>query len=76
MVADLDAIVSRIPAWRGQELSVTPLAGGMTNASHLVTVDGRPITVFAFTVGGGKVTAIKAVNDPARLAQVIPLWAS
>ncbi|PYM61211.1 MAG: LPS biosynthesis choline kinase [Candidatus Rokuibacteriota bacterium] len=55
MVADLDAIVSRIPAWRGRELSVTPLAGGMTNASHLVTVDGRRYVVRL------------AVDDPALL---------
>jgi RNA polymerase sigma-70 factor, ECF subfamily len=41
----------------------------------LITVDGRPVTVFSFTIEAGKVTAIKTVNDP-RLAQVLPTWAS
>jgi thiamine kinase-like enzyme len=45
MVADLDAIASRIPAWRGRALQVTPLPGGMTNLSQLVTVDGRRYVV-------------------------------
>ena len=28
----------------------------------------------AFTVTGGAVTAIRALTDPARLAQVVPSW--
>lgn len=40
----------------------------------LVTVGGRPVTVMAFTVTGGAITAIRALTDPDRLAQVVPSW--
>jgi len=40
----------------------------------LVTFDGQPVTVVAFTVTGDAITAIRAVTDPARLAQVVPSW--
>ena len=40
----------------------------------LVTMDGRPVTVMAFTVTGGAITAIRALTDPDRLAQVVPSW--
>jgi RNA polymerase sigma-70 factor (ECF subfamily) len=41
----------------------------------LIVVDGRPVTVFAFVVGDGKVKAIKTMADPARLAALVPPWA-
>jgi RNA polymerase sigma-70 factor (ECF subfamily) len=40
----------------------------------LITIDGQPVTVMAFTVTGGAVTVIRALTDPARLAQVVPSW--
>jgi RNA polymerase sigma-70 factor (ECF subfamily) len=40
----------------------------------LVTFDGRPVTVVAFTVTGGTITAIRTLTDPKRLAQVVPSW--
>jgi len=40
----------------------------------LITVDGRPVTVMAFTVTGGAVTAIRTLTDPDRLAQLVPSW--
>jgi RNA polymerase sigma-70 factor, ECF subfamily len=40
----------------------------------LITLDGRPVTVMAFTVTGGAITAIRALTDPGRLAQVVPSW--
>ena len=40
----------------------------------LVTVDGRPLTVMAFTVTDGVITAIRVLTDPDRLAQVVPSW--
>ena len=40
----------------------------------LVTVGGRPVTVMAFTVADGAVTAIRTLTDPDRLAQVVPSW--
>jgi RNA polymerase sigma-70 factor (ECF subfamily) len=42
----------------------------------LVVVDGRPVSVIAFMVGEGKVTAIKTMADPARLAALVPPWGS
>jgi hypothetical protein len=40
----------------------------------LVTAGGRPVTVVAFTVADGAVTAIRTLTDPDRLAQVVPSW--
>jgi RNA polymerase sigma-70 factor, ECF subfamily len=40
----------------------------------LVTVDGRPVTIMAFTVNGGVITAIRLLGDPRRLAQAVPSW--
>jgi RNA polymerase sigma-70 factor (ECF subfamily) len=42
----------------------------------LVLVDGHPVSVFAFVIGDGKITAIKTLPDPARLAALVPPWAS
>ncbi|MGH3281026.1 MAG: hypothetical protein ACRDNW_18095 [Trebonia sp.] len=40
----------------------------------LVTVNGQPVTVIAFTVANGSVTAIRVLTDPGRLAQIVPSW--
>jgi RNA polymerase sigma factor (sigma-70 family) len=40
----------------------------------LVTVGGRPVTVMAFTVADGVVTAILGLTAPARLGQIVPSW--
>jgi RNA polymerase sigma factor (sigma-70 family) len=40
----------------------------------LVVVDGRPVTVMAFVVDDGRVTVIKSMADPARLAALVPPW--
>jgi RNA polymerase sigma-70 factor (ECF subfamily) len=40
----------------------------------LVTVDGRPVTIMAFTVADGAITAIRLLGDPHRLAQAVPSW--
>jgi RNA polymerase sigma factor (sigma-70 family) len=40
----------------------------------LITVGGRPVTVMAFTVAAGVITAIRVLTDPGRLAQVVPSW--
>jgi RNA polymerase sigma factor (sigma-70 family) len=40
----------------------------------LFTVGGRPVTVMAFTVTGGTITAIRVLTDPGLLAQVVPPW--
>ena len=40
----------------------------------LIIVAGRPVTVIAFTVTGGAITAIFVLTDSDRLAQVVPSW--
>ncbi|QKG24491.1 sigma-70 family RNA polymerase sigma factor [Actinomadura verrucosospora] len=40
----------------------------------LITVGGRPVTVLAFTVEDGAVTAIRGLTDPARLGRIVPSW--
>lgn len=40
----------------------------------LITVDGRPVTVLAFTVTDGTIAMIRTLTDPGRLAQVVPSW--
>jgi RNA polymerase sigma-70 factor (ECF subfamily) len=40
----------------------------------LIVAGGRPVTVIAFTVTGGAITAIHVLTDPDRLAQVVPSW--
>jgi RNA polymerase sigma-70 factor (ECF subfamily) len=39
-------------------------------AGVVITVDGQPISVMAFSVVGGKIVAIDALTDPDRLAQL------
>jgi RNA polymerase sigma-70 factor (ECF subfamily) len=40
----------------------------------LITISGRPVTVMAFTVANGAITAIHALTAPTRLGQVVPSW--
>ncbi|MFC9970942.1 sigma-70 family RNA polymerase sigma factor [Spirillospora sp. NPDC127200] len=40
----------------------------------LITVDGRPVTVMAFTVADGAITAIFSLTSPARLGRIVPSW--
>ncbi|MGI5492683.1 sigma-70 family RNA polymerase sigma factor [Microtetraspora malaysiensis] len=40
----------------------------------LITVGGRPMTVLAFTVADGVVTAVSGLTAPARLGQLVPSW--
>ena len=39
-------------------------------AGVVIVVDGRPVSVMAFTVTGGRIVAIDALGDPDRLAQL------
>jgi RNA polymerase sigma-70 factor (ECF subfamily) len=41
----------------------------------LLVIDGRPITVMTFTVREGRITTMRSVTDPGRLAQIVPSWA-
>jgi RNA polymerase sigma-70 factor (ECF subfamily) len=40
----------------------------------LITVGGRPVTVMAFTVESGTVTAIRVLTAPAWLGRLVPSW--
>jgi RNA polymerase sigma-70 factor (ECF subfamily) len=40
----------------------------------LIIVNGQPVTVMAFTVADGTVTAIRGLTAPGRLAQIVPSW--
>ena len=40
----------------------------------LVTMDGRPVTIMAFTVVDGRIAAIRGLTDPHRLVQAVPSW--
>ncbi|MEV0647643.1 sigma-70 family RNA polymerase sigma factor [Phytomonospora sp. NPDC050363] len=50
----------------GDRVAVPVLVNGV--AGMLATLDGKPVSLMAFTVVGGKVAAIDALSDPARLA--------
>ena len=57
---------------RPDTLAHPVLADGLPGV--LITADGRPVTVMAFTVTGGAITAIRVLTDPDRLAQIVPSW--
>jgi RNA polymerase sigma factor (sigma-70 family) len=40
----------------------------------LITVGGKPVTVMAFTVTDGRITAVRVLTDPGRLARAVPSW--
>jgi RNA polymerase sigma-70 factor (ECF subfamily) len=44
-------------------------------AGVLIVIRNRPVSVLAFTVRDGLVTGIRSINDPDRLAQIVPSWA-
>ncbi len=48
------------------------LVNGVPGA--LITAGGRPFILMAFTVEGGRITTIRILSDPERLAQLVPSW--
>jgi RNA polymerase sigma-70 factor, ECF subfamily len=46
------------------------------SAGVLIVLEGRPMFVLTFTVQDGLITAVRSVNDPDRLAQIVPSWAT
>ncbi|WP_242893085.1 sigma-70 family RNA polymerase sigma factor [Actinomadura litoris] len=73
VVRGAERLAARATTFARPDARVHPaLVGGVPGV--LITVDGRPTTVMAFTVAGGVVTAIRTVTDPARLEQVVPSW--
>ena len=41
----IEDAVAKIEDWRGKEVSIEPLSGGLTNTNYKVTVDGTPFFV-------------------------------
>ncbi|NUS09790.1 MAG: hypothetical protein HOY69_00010 [Streptomyces sp.] len=74
-------LTAETPAGETVVLGATRVAAGAAARGSAVLVDGRPgvlswradgtpYALFAFTVEGGRITAMRAVTDPARLARV------
>ncbi|GGU96712.1 RNA polymerase sigma factor [Actinomadura cremea] len=57
---------------RPAALAHPALVGGVPGV--VITIGGRPVTVLAFTVEDGVVTAIHGRTDPVRLGQIVPSW--
>src|SRR5260221_14553222 len=45
MTISIEEVVQRIPDWKGRQLVVRPLSGGLTNTNYRVAVDGMPYVV-------------------------------
>jgi RNA polymerase sigma-70 factor (ECF subfamily) len=69
VVRGAHAVASRAVMFADPARSLTPAVvnGG---AGVVVTVDGRLVSIMAFTVSGGRVAAIDTVGDPERLARL------
>lgn len=64
---ELDTILDRVPMFSvAGEVTVEPLSGGLTNTSHLVTVDGEP---FVVRVAGGD-TAVLGIDREREAAAI------
>ena len=44
-MAIIDEVVAKIEDWRGKNISIQPLSGGLTNTNYKVEVDGTPFFV-------------------------------
>jgi len=44
-MAVIEEVVSKIEDWRGKDISIEPLSGGLTNTNYTVKVDGSPYFV-------------------------------
>jgi len=42
---NIEQVIERIPDWRGKQVSIHPLSGGLTNTNYRVDVDGTPYVV-------------------------------
>jgi len=54
----IEEAVAQIEDWKGREISILPLSGGLTNSNYRVEVDGRPY----FVRVPGESTELLAVN--------------
>ena len=54
----IEEAVTKIEDWKGKDISIEPLSGGLTNSNYKVTVDGTPF----FVRVPGESTELLAVN--------------
>lgn len=45
MVITIEQVVAQISDWRGKQVDVHPLSGGLTNTNYRVAVDGKPYVI-------------------------------
>jgi thiamine kinase-like enzyme len=45
MMIAIEAVVEKIEAWRGKQVVIKPLSGGLTNTNYRVEVEGTPYVV-------------------------------
>jgi RNA polymerase sigma-70 factor, ECF subfamily len=62
---------ARAGATRGGFLRPVTVRGA---TGMLIFVHDKPVTVLAFAVRNGLITQIRSINDPDRLAQIVPSW--
>jgi RNA polymerase sigma-70 factor (ECF subfamily) len=69
LVRGAEAVAARARSWRRPDL--TPQRALINGAAGIVTLhDGRPFSVGAITVKGGRITEIDILADPERLARL------
>src|SRR5215212_3263177 len=57
-VSTIEEVVNKIPDWKGKNISITPLSGGLTNSNFKVEVDKAPY----FVRVPGESTELLAIN--------------
>lgn len=60
MQVTIEQVIGEIPDWRGRDVRVEPLAGGLTNTNYRLTIDGAPCIVRL----PGASTELLAVDRP------------
>lgn len=73
LVRGADTVAKRALMFARPDAQLHPARIGDA-AGVVITVNGRPISMMAFTVANGAVRSIHAVIDPARLARLVPSW--
>jgi RNA polymerase sigma factor (sigma-70 family) len=68
-----DQVATQATLGARRDVSAHPaLVNGVPGA--LITAGGRPFILMAFTVEDGRITTIRMLSDPKRLAQLVPSW--
>jgi RNA polymerase sigma factor (sigma-70 family) len=76
--ADLSGVVHGAAAVARQTLAIASISAPkhpvLVNgaAGVIITLNGQPVAVMGFTISGGKIVEIDAINDPERLRRLDP----